>query len=73
MTKRRSKPATLEPVLAISVPQAAKRLGISRAHAFNLTADGTLPSIRLGGRLVVSIAALDRLLAGDSNVRAKAR
>jgi excisionase family DNA binding protein len=50
-----------------SIPEAAVRLGISRGHAFELVKRGELPgAIRLGGRIVVSRAVLDRVLSGES-------
>jgi excisionase family DNA binding protein len=55
-----------EPVesLTVSVEKAAKLLGISRASAYTYVRAGALPSVRLGTRLLVPKAALDRLLAG---------
>jgi len=51
------------PVLAISVEEAARRLGIARSTAYNYVRCGHLPSVRLGTRLLVPTAALERLLA----------
>ncbi len=56
--------AAPEAALTVSVPAAAKLLGISRNLAFDLVRRGELPATRLGRRLVVSRKALDRLL-GD--------
>ena len=50
--------------LTVSVEKAAKLLGISRASAYTYVRAGALPSVRLGTRLLVPKAALDRLLAG---------
>jgi excisionase family DNA binding protein len=50
------------PVLAISVEEAARRLGIARSTAYPYVRTGALPSIRLGARLLVPTAALERLL-----------
>jgi excisionase family DNA binding protein len=50
--------------LTVSVEKAAKLLGISRASAYTYAKAGVLPSVRLGTRLLVPKAALDRLLAG---------
>jgi excisionase family DNA binding protein len=47
-----------------SVEQAARILGISRIAAYGYANDGTLPIIRLGKRMLVPKAALERLLAG---------
>jgi excisionase family DNA binding protein len=46
----------------VSVEQAGRRLGISRGAAYARAKDGTLPTIRLGKRLLVPKAALDKLL-----------
>ena len=53
---------TVEPKV-VSVPNAAVILGIGRNHAYELCRTGVLPHIRLGRRIVVPAAALDRLLA----------
>jgi len=47
-----------------SVPEAAEILGISRSSAFQAAAKGQLPVIRLGKRLLVPRAALERMLGG---------
>jgi len=54
---------TIEKSLAMSVPEAAKLLGISRLKAYEYCRRGELPSIRLGGRVLVPRQALERLLA----------
>jgi excisionase family DNA binding protein len=48
----------------VSVPEAGRRLGISRGSAYRAARDGSLPSIRVGGRVLVPKRALDRLLDG---------
>jgi len=50
-----------------SIPEVALRFGIARSTAYELAASDRLPVpvIRLGRRLVVPRAALDRLLAAD--------
>lgn len=35
----------------------AKKLGISKTHAYRLCEDGIIPSVKLGRRIVVPIAA----------------
>ena len=53
------------PRQTLTVEEAAAMLGIGRTLAFELARRGELPGvIRLGRRLVVSRAALDRALAG---------
>jgi excisionase family DNA binding protein len=48
--------------LTVSVEEAARMLGISRGAAYTHARDGSLPTIRLGNRLLVPRAALDKLL-----------
>lgn len=38
--------------LLLKVEDAAQALGVSRSKAYDLVADGTLPSVRLGPRCV---------------------
>jgi excisionase family DNA binding protein len=64
MIARRIGPAPESLPLTVTVPEAAKLLGISRNLAFGLVRKGELPATRLGRRLVVSRKALERLL-GD--------
>jgi excisionase family DNA binding protein len=46
----------------VTVEQAAEILGISRGSAYTLAKSGALPTVRLGRRLLVPRAAMDRLL-----------
>jgi excisionase family DNA binding protein len=48
--------------LTVSVEEAGRILGISRGAAYTHARDGSLPSIRLGKRLLVPKAALEKLL-----------
>jgi excisionase family DNA binding protein len=52
-----------------TVEAAAKRLGIGRNQAYAAAARGEIPVIRIGKRLLVPIAALERMVAGDAAVR----
>jgi excisionase family DNA binding protein len=45
-----------------SVEEAARILGVSRGSAYTLARVGALPTIRLGKRLLVPKAALEKLL-----------
>jgi excisionase family DNA binding protein len=45
-----------------SVEEAAVILGLSRASAYNYARSGILPVIRLGKRLIVPAAAIERML-----------
>jgi excisionase family DNA binding protein len=58
---------TTEPMerRTFTVEEAGQILGLSRNSAYSLAKDGSLPTIRLGRRLLVPKVALDRLLAGD--------
>ncbi len=58
-------PLDIDELWAISVPEAGRRLGISRAHAYRLVAGGELPSVRLGHRTVVPLGALRSMLCGS--------
>lgn len=51
----------------LSVPEAGKRLGISRNAAYEAANRGEIPIIRIGHRLLVPRAALERMLRGDGN------
>jgi excisionase family DNA binding protein len=62
--------STMTEALTMKVPEAARVLGISRGHAYAAAADGTLPTIRIGRRLLVPRAALERLLDLDREAEA---
>lgn len=49
----------------VDVPDAAKILGVSRNSAYEAVKRNEIPSIRIGRRLRVPRAALDKLLAGN--------
>lgn len=51
--------------LTLTVEEAAGVLGISKWLAYALVRRGELPSIRLGGRVVVPVARLQAMLAGE--------
>lgn len=46
----------------VTVPEAGAQLGISRNAAYEAVKRGEIPALRLGRRLVVSKAVIDRLL-----------
>jgi excisionase family DNA binding protein len=52
--------------LAYSVPEVAKLLGMSRGGAYNACAAGDLPSVRVGGKVLVPRERLEALLAGEA-------
>ena len=48
----------------MTVPEAAKVLGIARSTAFRAAHDGSIPTIKIGKRLLVPVAALEKKLEG---------
>ncbi|WP_045876884.1 helix-turn-helix domain-containing protein [Pseudofrankia sp. DC12] len=50
----------------ISVPRAAKLLGLPRASAYRYAASGDLPARRFGGRVYVITAEIRHLLTATS-------
>lgn len=52
--------------MVLSVTEAAEMLGISRSLAYDLAARGELPTRRFGGRIVVLLRPLQRLLDGET-------
>lgn len=56
----------LDNLISFSPQQAAAKLGISRGLCYRLIANGTLPAVRLGRRLVIPVAALEALLKGSA-------
>lgn len=53
----------------LTVDEAAELLGISRGTAYASVADGTIPAVRFGTRIVVPTAGLRRLLGLDPDGR----
>ena len=49
-----------------TVIEAGKKLGVGRDAAYQAVREGSIPSIRIGHRILVPRAALDRLLAGEA-------
>jgi excisionase family DNA binding protein len=49
-----------------SVAEAGKLLGIGRNQTYDAIKRGEVPAIRIGKRLLVPKAALDRLLSGEA-------
>jgi excisionase family DNA binding protein len=48
--------------LALSVPEAAELLGLSRSSVYAAVKRGDIPSVRVGGRVLVSMRALEQLI-----------
>ena len=57
--------------LAISISEAARRLGLSRAGAYQQAARGSLPTVKIGSRLLVPVKRLESMLNGDSAAASK--
>jgi predicted DNA-binding transcriptional regulator AlpA len=54
----------------LSVPRAARLLGLTRSAAYRCAATGELPTQRLGGRVYVITAAIRPLLDGTGKLAA---
>ena len=48
-----------------TIEEAAQLLGIGRNHAYEAAKRGDIPSIKIGKRIVVPKAAIDRMLEGE--------
>lgn len=48
--------------LTVTMPEAARLLGIGRNTAYEAARRGEIPTVRIGKRLLVPVSALDRLL-----------
>jgi len=62
---RRQSMTTAIEALTVTVDVAGKMLGISRPTAFKRVADGSIPSIRMGRRILVPKIAIERMLSGQ--------
>jgi len=60
--------ATVSPKQTLTVEEAGRLLGIGRGLAYEAARRGDIPTLRIGRRLVVPRAALDRLLNDPGNV-----
>ena len=52
---------------ALSVKEAARTCGLSRATMYRLMAAGKLSTLKVGARRLVPVAALDALLSGGAS------
>ena len=57
----------------LSVVEAARIMGVSKNVAYEAVRRGEIPSIRLGGRILVPRAALEQLLETGSHTKPVAR
>jgi excisionase family DNA binding protein len=51
---------------ALSIEEAAKACGLSRATLYRLLSDGKLTTIKVGARRLVPVVALDALINGGA-------
>lgn len=49
----------------ITIPEAAKALGIGRNQAYEAARRGEIPTIKIGKRILVPVTALERKLRGE--------
>jgi hypothetical protein len=47
---------------AVSVADAAKAMGIGVTHAWRLIGEGVITPVKLGGRTLVEVAEIDRVI-----------
>lgn len=55
-----------------SAPEAFARLGVGRTLGYQMIRDGRLPALRFGRRVVVPVAAIERLLSDPKHIRTDA-
>jgi excisionase family DNA binding protein len=58
--------------LTVSVPEAAKLLGLSRSSTYEAVRRGDLPSIRVGGRVLIPIQRLESLINDETSAETEA-
>jgi excisionase family DNA binding protein len=51
--------------LALTIPQAAAALNMSRATIYRRIEDGTIRAVRIGGLIRVPTSELERIVNGD--------
>lgn len=55
-------PPTSKPAGTMTVEQAAKWLGIGRSLAYRMVAEGKIPTIRMGRRILVPVSKLEEMV-----------
>ena len=55
-----------------TIIEAAKKLGISRNTCYEAAKQGQIPTIKIGKRILVPMAALDKMLAGEGTSKSVA-
>ena len=58
--------------LTLTVDEAARCLGIGRNSAYEAIARGEIPAVKIGKRLLVPRAALEKMLSGNDSKNAEA-
>lgn len=61
--------AVIAEAQTISVTEAARRLGIGRDLAYQAAGRGELPTVRIGRRILVPVAALEAMLRPSPPLR----
>ncbi len=51
-----------EECLTLTVPAAARKLGIARGTGYDMARRGIIPTLRFGKKLVVPVRAIERML-----------
>jgi excisionase family DNA binding protein len=64
-----TKPASPPERRVVTLDEAAALLRISRGSAYQAAKTREIPTIRIGRRLLVPFAALERMLTGDTAAR----
>jgi excisionase family DNA binding protein len=59
--------------LALTVEEAGRRIGIGRSAAYDAARRGELPTLRIGRRLIVPLAAFERMLLEAGSERRQER
>jgi excisionase family DNA binding protein len=59
--------------LTLTIPEASKLLGISRGLGYEAARRGEIPTVRIGGRIVVSRSALEEMLRRAAHTGTSAR
>lgn len=53
--------------LSVSVPEAARMLGLSRSSTYAAVQRGEIPSVRVGGRVLIPLLRLEELINGEAS------
>jgi excisionase family DNA binding protein len=59
--------------LTMTIPEAAKQLGIGRNQGYQAAKAGQIPTIKIGKRFLVPVAALENRLANPDSAKASAK